>query len=125
MKTHLLVFAAVSCCLPSHPAFASAGGTVAVVGSQSDAPNTIHVSYRDLSLTHEADADVLRGRVKRAAWQACGALSDYDNALLSQRWSCLNIAWRASAPQIASAVERAKAGRDLAERAVVVRFAGR
>lgn len=124
MKTITLLLASVACTLSAAPAFAANGeASLTVTGTQADDPDTIRVTYNDLSLTNATDAAVLRTRVKGAVRRTCGAL--YSGALLQTEWACRDVAWQAAAPQIAAAITSARSGHNLAAREVVVRFATR
>ena len=121
MKTLTILLASLSCCLSAAPAFAANNREpLTVTGNQTEDPDTIRVSYRDLRLANAADAGVLRARVKQAAMRRCDAL--YGSSFLPMLWGCRDAAWRAAAPQIAAAIERAKAGQNLAAGNEVVRF---
>ena len=113
MKTLTLLLASAACCLPAAPAIAAKDtAPVTVTGIHADDPDTIRISYRDLDLTNGTDAVVLRARVKRATLRTCDRL--YRDSMLQMFWACRDTAWNAAAPQIRAAIERAKAGQQMA-----------
>lgn len=123
MKTFAIWLVSVSCCLSAAPAVAEKGNApLTVTGTRPD-PASIRVPYGDLSLANAVDARLLRARVERATKRACGTL--YDDTTPYQRWACRDIARDAAEPQIAAAIERARAGQNMAGREVVLRFARR
>jgi UrcA family protein len=124
MKTVALLLDSGAFTLSAAPAFAAKDATpLTVTGTRSDDPDTIRVSYADLSLGNAADAAVLRARVKRETRRICGAL--YSGALLQMEWACRDVAWRVAAPQIAAAIASVRTGTSLAHQTVVIQFSGR
>jgi UrcA family protein len=122
--TPLILLASVACTLSAAPALAKMDAVpMTVTGPRSDDPDTLRVSYADLSLANAGDAAELRARVKREAHRICGAL--HSGALLQTEWTCRDVVWQAAAPQISAAIEQARSGQAMAATTVVVRFATR
>lgn len=115
-----MILAAAASAAFAVPALAQ--GDLTVRASKVDA-DMIRVPYGDLQLANADDAATLRSRVNSAIRKGCGNL--YGSAMLSQQWTCRDVASNAAKPQMAEALASAQSGRTLASTTLVLRFARR
>ena len=93
------------------PVHAKSERMVVTAQRASDLP-TQRVSYRDLNLASAADQVTLERRVGYAVKQVCqerNLLGEKSLAAFSHYVACRDFAWDGARPQIATAVDRARA----------------
>lgn len=73
----------------------------AALAQPADPPSSIHVSFADLDLTHEAGRATLEARVSRAVSRVCPmATSSYDLESMARHRACRRSAWSGARPQL-------------------------